>query len=100
MTDDSAADLARVVETTQAIWERKAAYWDERMGEGNAFTRVLVAPATERLLALQAGETVLDVACGNGVISRRLAALGATVVATDFSGTFLERARARSTPYA
>src|SRR5215212_5526599 len=77
-------------------WEKKAALWDETMGEGNAFQRILVGPATERLLELRPGETVLDVACGNGVFSRRLAELGASVVATDFSEEFIELARART----
>ncbi|HET7481014.1 MAG TPA: class I SAM-dependent methyltransferase [Rubrobacteraceae bacterium] len=77
-------------------WERKADFWDERMGDGNLFQRVLVGPATERLLGIKPGERVLDVACGNGVFSRRLAALGARVVATDFSEKFIELARART----
>lgn len=89
-----------LVSETRAIWERKAAFWDERMGEGNAFQRVLIGPAAERLLAVQPDELVLDVACGNGVFARRLAHLGARVVATDFSATFLERARARTTEHA
>ena len=88
--------LEALTRETQAIWDRKATYWDEQMGEGNAFQRILVGPASERLLAIRPGETVLDVACGNGVFSRRLAALGARVVACDFSPTFLERARART----
>jgi ubiquinone/menaquinone biosynthesis C-methylase UbiE len=77
-------------------WEKKAAFWDKMMGEGNAFQRVLIGPATERLLRVLPGETVLDVACGNGVFSRRLAELGARVVAMDFSERFLELARART----
>ena len=88
--------LAALTRETQQIWDEKAAYWDERMGEGNAFHRALVGPAVESLLAPQAGELILDIACGNGQFSRRLAALGASVVATDFSPIFLERARARS----
>jgi ubiquinone/menaquinone biosynthesis C-methylase UbiE len=55
----------------------------------------MVSPAVERLLALQPGEKVLDVACGSGVMARRLAALGAKVTATDFSAALLERAKLR-----
>jgi len=93
-------DLRALTRETQQIWDSKAAYWDERMGEGNPFQRVLVGPASERLLQVQPGEVVLDVACGNGVFSRRLAQLGAHVVATDFSAIFLERAQARATEHA
>ena len=67
------------------------------MGEGNDFIEVLVWPTAERLLALQPGERVLDIACGNGLTSRRMAALGAGVVAIDFSEQMLKRAHSRTT---
>jgi 2-polyprenyl-3-methyl-5-hydroxy-6-metoxy-1,4-benzoquinol methylase len=86
-------------EETRAIWNQKAAFWDERMGDGNDFQRVLVGPASERLLNLQPGENVIEIACGNGVFARRMAQLGAHVIATDFSEQFLERARARPSNY-
>lgn len=80
-------------------WDAKAAYWDEHMADGNQFQRELIGPASERLLRLQPGDRVLDVACGNGVFARRMAELGAYVHGVDFSGVFLERARARTTPW-
>ncbi len=92
-------ELRAVTRETQEVWEGKAAYWDEQMGEGNLFQRCLVGPAAERLLGVQPDELVWDIGCGNGVFSRRLAELGARVVATDFSPTFLERARARTTEH-
>ena len=45
----------------------KAGFWDDYVGEaGNDFHRVLIAPTAEQLLALQPGEHVLDIGCGNG----------------------------------
>ncbi len=88
-------DLNRAV---RDVWDRNAAYWDERMGEGNLFQRLLIGPATERLLAIRPGELVLDVACGNGVMARHLAQLGARVVACDLSANLIELARARGSP--
>lgn len=90
--------LRALTEESRGIWNAKAAYWDQRMGEGNAFQRLLIGPATERLLALRDDELVLDIACGNGVMARRLASLGARVVGCDFSEVFLERAAARTPP--
>ncbi|HOU15706.1 MAG TPA: class I SAM-dependent methyltransferase [Anaerolineae bacterium] len=83
-------------EETRAAWEANAAYWDARIGEGNDFVNVLIWPATQRLLNLQPGERVLDAGCGNGLYTRRLAALGAEVVAFDFSAELLALARART----
>jgi hypothetical protein len=47
------------------------------------FHRRLVGSAVARLLALQPGERVLDMACGNGVMARRLALLGGRVTAVE-----------------
>ena len=80
-----------------AVWDRIASWWDESIGEGNEFQRELIMPATDRLLAIKPGETVLDVACGNGNYSRRLGRAGAQVVAFDGSPIFVERARRRTT---
>ena len=96
MADAEVARSARLVAETRRIWDAKAAFWDEQMGDGNAFTRVLVGPSVERLLAPRPGELVLDVGCGNGAVSRRLARLGARVVATDYCQRFLELAQGRS----
>jgi SAM-dependent methyltransferase len=89
-------DLEWANRETQDAWNENAAFWDERMGEGNDFVNILCWPATERLLALRPGQRVLDIACGNGLTSRRLALLGAEVVAFDFAGDLVAYARERT----
>src|SRR5436305_7719498 len=93
-------DLKNLNQKTQEAWNQNAALWDEKMGEGNLFQRVLISPTSERLLDLKPGELVLEIACGNGVFARRMAQLGAQVIATDFSQNLLERAKARATDHA
>lgn len=103
MTNDQnqSSTLAR---QAREIWERNSVYWDSHMGEGNAFHLQLIRPAVEGLLAPRPGETVLDLACGNGLYARHLADLGCHVVACDFSEAFIELAvrresgRSRSHP--
>jgi 2-polyprenyl-3-methyl-5-hydroxy-6-metoxy-1,4-benzoquinol methylase len=85
-----------LIEDVRQRWDAKAAFWDEQMGDGNLFQNELIGPAVDRLLAIQPDELVLEVGCGNGVASRRLARLGARVTATDTSVEFLKLARARA----
>ncbi|UCE06278.1 MAG: class I SAM-dependent methyltransferase [bacterium] len=89
-------DLKNTNKQTRKAWNQNAAFWDERMGEGNDWVEYLVWPATERFIDLKPGERILDIACGNGLTSRRLAALGADVIAFDFSKEMINFARKRT----
>lgn len=88
-------DLQEANRETRSAWERNAAFWDERMGEGNDFVNLLIWPVAERLLDLKPGEKVLDAACGNGLYARRMAGLGASIDAFDFSGELIAFAKNR-----
>ncbi len=94
MTDTP--DLEQANLEARAAWNENADFWDQRMGEGNDFVELLIWPATQRLLSVRSGERVLDIACGNGLTSRRLALLGAEVVAFDFSEEMIAHARRRT----
>lgn len=84
---------------TQVSWNTNASIWDTKMGDdGNDFHRLLVRPATENLLGVKVGDRILDIGCGNGIFSRRLANLGATVVGIDFSEQLIARAIGRTQP--
>jgi 2-polyprenyl-3-methyl-5-hydroxy-6-metoxy-1,4-benzoquinol methylase len=92
---DKLGDLRSANRETQEAWNHNADYWDDRIGEGNDFVDVLIWPSTRQLLGLRGGERVLDVACGNGLYARRMARLGAQVVAIDFSERLIDHARRR-----
>jgi 2-polyprenyl-3-methyl-5-hydroxy-6-metoxy-1,4-benzoquinol methylase len=83
-------------ESARAAWNANAAFWDARMADGNDFFEMLVWPSVSKLLALEPHEQVLDLACGNGVTTRRLHQAGVRVIGTDFSEKQIERARSRS----
>jgi 2-polyprenyl-3-methyl-5-hydroxy-6-metoxy-1,4-benzoquinol methylase len=78
------------------IWDANARWWDDRIGDGNDCQTLLIAPATDRLLDVRDGDTILDIACGAGRFARRIAELGARVVAFDYSAEFIARARERT----
>lgn len=89
-------DMRTLAEESRRIWEQNAVSWDAHLGEGDMFRRELIYPTVEPLLDVQPGELVLDIACGNGAFSRRMAQRGARVVAFDFSERLIELARART----
>lgn len=82
---------------TREAWNATAQVWDEKMGdEGNDFHRYLVRPAIEKLLQLKPEQKILDIGCGNGLTTRRLASLGAKMVGIDFASGMIDNARKRT----
>ena len=79
-----------------SAWEGNAEFWDNKMGDAsNDFHRNLVRPHTEELLEIKSGDLILDIACGNGNFSERLAEKGARVVAFDYSPKMIGLAKKR-----
>ena len=69
--------------------------WDPKTYEKNAaFVPELAAGALE-WLAAQSGERILDIGCGDGQLTQRIAATGAIVTGIDASPQMVEAARAK-----
>lgn len=93
-------DFYKTTEESRKRWETNADYWDGRMGDdSNFFHCNIVRPHTEELLDVQKGERILDIACGNGNFSQRLAEKGADVVAFDYSEKLISHAKERRSAY-
>jgi len=84
--------------------------WDpQAYGQNGAFVHGLASGVLE-WLAAQSGERILDLGCGDGQLTQRIAATGASVVGVDASpdmvvaarsrGIAVEEAGAESLPYA
>jgi SAM-dependent methyltransferase len=81
-------------EENRMAWEANAEVWDAKMADqGNDFVNVLQWPVIQPLLNIRPGQKILDIACGNGLFSRRLAALSADVTAVDFSAELIRLAK-------
>lgn len=77
-------------------WDQMADWWDRHLGdEGDLWHRALIDPPLIRLAGEVVGMCVLDLACGNGYLSRRFALQGASVTGVDASTHLIERARRR-----
>ncbi len=78
-------------------------YWNGEAGtqwaKGQQRMDTLLAPITTAVLSacsISAGDSALDIGCGCGETSLRLAERGATVLGVDISKPMLERARERA----
>ena len=70
-------------------------HWSaERHAETAYFVPALGTKVLE-LLAPSLGERILDLGCGDGVLTEKIVAAGATVVAVDASPNMIAAARAR-----
>src|SRR5215510_1758383 len=69
-------------------------HWDpDRYAHNARFVAELGQPVVA-LLAPQAGERILDLGCGDGALTRRLAEVGASVVGVDASAEMVAAAQA------
>ena len=82
------------VRENREAWEAVASFWHERMGEGNDFVDALIWPLLKQLLPPRRELRILDVGCGNGLYSRRLAKEGARVMGIDYSAGMIAHAAA------
>ena len=84
---------------SREAWDANAEHWDSRMGDdGNDFFQILQWPVIVSFLDPQPNSHILDIACGNGLTSRKLAQLGAKVTAFDFSSELIRLAETRLNP--
>lgn len=76
-------------------WQPVADWYDAMLSgdRPNDHYEKVIIPGTVRLVSPRAGLRALDVACGQGVISRALAALGANVVGVDAAPDLIKAAQ-------
>jgi ubiquinone/menaquinone biosynthesis C-methylase UbiE len=78
-------------------WGGVAEWYDQLVGDsGSEYHREVVIPGTLRLLALQAGESAVDIACGQGVLCRALDERGVKMTGVDAATELIAAARQRS----
>lgn len=77
-------------------WDSMAAWLDAKhQDEGDLWHRALIDPPVLGLLGDVARRRLLDLACGNGYLARKLARLGADVVGVDGSPALIDLAQRR-----
>jgi 2-polyprenyl-3-methyl-5-hydroxy-6-metoxy-1,4-benzoquinol methylase len=72
----------------QQVWN------SDRYAENAPYVPALGQPVLD-LLTVRPGERILDLGCGDGVLTEKIAALGAEVVGVDSSQDMVDAARRR-----
>ena len=82
---------------SEESWDHVASWYDSEVAEsGTDHHRNVIVPGVLRLLELEPKAKVLDMACGQGVLSRGLSKAGAEVTGVDLSPRLIKLARQRS----
>lgn len=78
-------------------WDAVAAWYDKLVGEsGSDYHQNVILPAALRMLGVSAGESIIDVCCGQGVLVNPLLEAGAArVTGVDASPRLIKAAQAR-----
>lgn len=79
-------------------WGVVAQWYNKLLGKEDTFQSSVILPNLMRLLPVQKGEKVLDMACGQGFFSYALAACGAEVTGTDISPELVALAKKNAPP--
>jgi len=92
-----AADIPKDAE--EEGWDRVAGWYDNLLSvKGSDHHENLVLPGVARMIGLEPGQRLLDIACGQGLVARHMIGSqpGATAVGVDLSERLIERAHGQS----
>jgi ubiquinone/menaquinone biosynthesis C-methylase UbiE len=83
----------------QTDWDDFAQWYDQLVGPaGSEYQQRIIIPGVLRLLGSTAGAAVVDVACGQGVLCRALAARGVEATGVDASRKLIDIAKGHGPP--
>ena len=74
-------------------WGNVADWYDNLLSEDDTYQSKVILPNLMRLADPKKGETILDLACGQGFFSRALSESGAQVIGVDISKELIEKAK-------
>lgn len=78
-------------------WGKVAGWYDELLENGqDTFQKSVILPNILKTMDLKKGDSLLDIACGQGFFTREFFKTGASVTGVDISNELVDRAREKS----
>ncbi|OGH19158.1 MAG: hypothetical protein A3D74_00055 [Candidatus Levybacteria bacterium RIFCSPHIGHO2_02_FULL_37_13] len=75
-------------------WGKVAGWYNKLLEQKDGtYQKTLILPNILRLLEIKRGETILDLACGQGFFAREFSKMGAKVIGVDVSQELIELAK-------
>lgn len=85
--------MSDIAISSKEKWEKVADWWFEETKNGDLYQNTIVVPYLDQLLEIRKSEKVLDIACGGGFYSIKMAGAGANVTAFDFCEKLINKAK-------
>ena len=73
-------------------WDNFADWYDKVISDPNSYQQKLILPNILRMLNIKGGDSVLDIACGTGFFTEKLAELAKIAVGIDNSSNLIKLA--------
>lgn len=81
-------------------WGEVADWYDELLEQSpDSYQRKVILPNLLRVMELKSGQTVLDLACGQGFFTREFAKAGVRVIGADLAPELIARAKQQPVPH-
>ena len=78
-------------------WQNVASWYDEHIeSDKDSYQKAVILPNMLRLLDIKKGQTILDIACGQGFFSREFYKKGGNIIGVDASSKLIELAKKHS----
>jgi len=75
-------------------WNKVADWYDKHLEDDDTYHAKVVLPNLLRVMNIQKGDKILDLACGQGYFSREFVKLDAKVIGIDAAPNLIEKAKA------
>ncbi len=77
-------------------WGGVAGWYDDVVSDDDSYQSKVILPNIVRIMAPEKGKSVLDLACGQGIFARALAAKGARVTGIDIAPELISMAKSHA----
>ncbi len=89
-------EISKDTHSKETSWGNVATWYDDVLNKEGSYQKEVILPNLTRLLDIKKGESIVDIACGQGFFTRAMHSLGAKVTGLDIGKELIEIAKKES----